>query len=64
MWHEATRSAANRTRQPTVDARAVKGLKFAAALPPELATDVVARRLADFEGAQTLLEFPVRLNFH
>jgi ATP-dependent Lhr-like helicase len=24
MWHEAARSAANRTRQPTVDARAVK----------------------------------------
>jgi hypothetical protein len=23
-----------------------------------------ARRLADFEGVQTLLEFPVRLNFH
>ncbi|WP_369203605.1 DEAD/DEAH box helicase [Streptomyces sp. PU-14G] len=47
---------------PDVDPRAVRGLKFSAALPERLAVATVAARLADFEGAATALREPVR--FH
>lgn len=45
---------------PDVDRRAVTGLKFATVLPERLATATVAARLADFEGAKTVLMEPVR----
>ncbi|MGA5130174.1 DEAD/DEAH box helicase [Streptomyces olivoreticuli] len=47
---------------PDVDHRAVRGLKFSAALPQRLAVATVATRLADFEGARAALAEPVR--FH
>ncbi|MFK0220166.1 DEAD/DEAH box helicase [Streptomyces vinaceus] len=63
MWR-AARSAAGPASTlvlPDVDQRAVHGLKFAAALPPRLATATVAARLADFDGARAALAEPVRL---
>ncbi|MEU4966790.1 DEAD/DEAH box helicase [Streptomyces smyrnaeus] len=47
---------------PDVDPRAVRGLKFSAALPERLAVATVAARLADFDGAAAALQEPVR--FH
>ncbi|SIO85594.1 DEAD/DEAH box helicase [Nocardiopsis sp. JB363] len=46
---------------PDVDPRAVRGLKFSAVLPERLAMATVAARLADFDGAATVLDEPVRL---
>ncbi|MFI9309529.1 DEAD/DEAH box helicase [Streptomyces triculaminicus] len=45
---------------PDVDHRAVRGLKFSAALPQRLAVATVATRLSDFEGARAALAEPVR----
>nr|WP_226962391.1 hypothetical protein [Streptomyces sp. C8S0] len=45
---------------PDVDRRAVRGLKFSAALPERLAVATVAARLADFVGARAVLREPVR----
>ncbi|MFE2759025.1 DEAD/DEAH box helicase [Streptomyces halstedii] len=45
---------------PDVDPRAVRGLKFSAALPEGLAVSTLAARLADFEGARAVLGTPVR----
>ncbi|MGW6057547.1 DEAD/DEAH box helicase [Streptomyces sp. NPDC055189] len=45
---------------PDIDERAVKGLKFAEALPPRLAQATLAARFADLEGARTVLGEPVR----
>jgi ATP-dependent Lhr-like helicase len=59
-WREGTAGAAEHLVLPNVDARAVKGLKFSAALPPELGAAVVAERLADLDGAELLLRRPVR----
>ncbi|MFI6287477.1 DEAD/DEAH box helicase [Streptomyces sp. NPDC051018] len=47
---------------PDIDPRAVRGLKFSAALPERLAVATLAARLADFEGATVALREPVR--FH
>jgi ATP-dependent Lhr-like helicase len=41
--------------EPSVDHHALRGLKFSAALPEALATDTVARRLGDRDGAGTVL---------
>ncbi|MGW0489000.1 DEAD/DEAH box helicase [Streptomyces olivaceus] len=45
---------------PEVDERAVRGLKFADALPPRLAELTLAARTADVAGAGTVLAEPVR----
>ncbi|MDF6020779.1 hypothetical protein [Streptomyces sp. JH34] len=45
---------------PDVDPRAVRGLKFSAALPERLAVATVAARPAGFEGARSALGAPVR----
>lgn len=45
---------------PDVDPRAVRGLKFSAALPERLAAATVAARLADFDSARAVLSEPVR----
>ncbi|MFJ4876246.1 DEAD/DEAH box helicase [Streptomyces sp. NPDC088745] len=45
---------------PDVDQRAVRGLKFSAALPPRLAVATLAVRLSDFDGAQAVLSQDVR----
>lgn len=39
-------------------AAAVEGLKFNAALPPELAVATLAARLGDLDGAQAVLDAP------
>ncbi|GAB3808695.1 hypothetical protein ACFOX0_33365 [Micromonospora zhanjiangensis] len=45
---------------PEVSDRAVRGLKFSAALSERLAVATLATRLADFEGAAAVLDLPVR----
>jgi ATP-dependent Lhr-like helicase len=62
LWRAAHDSACHGLVLPDVDRRAVRGLKFSAALPERLAVATVAARLADFEGARRTLEEPVR--FH
>ncbi|KOU48479.1 DEAD/DEAH box helicase [Streptomyces sp. WM6378] len=64
MWRMARLDADNGSVLvlPDVDRRAVHGLKFSAALPQRLAVATVAARLADFDGARTTLQGPVR--FH
>ncbi|MFF7803020.1 hypothetical protein [Streptomyces olivaceus] len=44
---------------PEADERAVRGLKFADALPPRLAEPTLAARTADVAGAGTVLAEPV-----
>lgn len=60
-WHAALSAARDaKPRQPTPDERAIRGLKFSAALPDELARTVLAARLADGPGAAAVLAEPVR----
>ncbi|MGW0837717.1 DEAD/DEAH box helicase [Streptomyces prunicolor] len=47
---------------PDVDQRAVRGLKFSAALPQRLAVATLSARLADFEGANAVLSEPTRFS--
>lgn len=49
-------AAAQPVRGPAVDESAIRGLKFSAALPPELAAMTVAERLADIDGARQVIE--------
>ncbi|MFG2905832.1 DEAD/DEAH box helicase [Kitasatospora sp. NPDC048286] len=62
MWQCARAGAGDLLVFPDVDRRAVKGLKFSAALPERLAMATVAARLADFPGASAALSEPVRLH--
>lgn len=62
MWREARSRVGERLVLPDVDRRAVRGLKFSAAIPERLAASTVAARLADFEGARAALAERVR--FH
>ncbi|MEU8651014.1 DEAD/DEAH box helicase [Streptomyces sp. NPDC048737] len=59
-WRAAVADAAAGLTLPEVDAHAVRGLKFAEALPPRLAQATLAARLADHEGARAALAEPVR----
>jgi ATP-dependent Lhr-like helicase len=45
---------------PDIDARALRGLKFNEAIPERLADLTLAARLADFDGAASVLREPVR----
>nr|WP_202420609.1 DEAD/DEAH box helicase [Actinomadura rayongensis] len=54
LWHTA-RATNEPLTLPDVDPRAVHGLKFAAVLPPRLATATLAARLADFPAATRVL---------
>jgi len=47
---------------PDVDRRAVRGLKFSAALPERLAIATLSARLADFDGARAVLAEPTRFS--
>jgi ATP-dependent Lhr-like helicase len=47
-------------RQPVPDDRALRGLKFSAALPEEVARSVLAERLADGHGSRAIMAEPVR----
>ncbi|GIF65220.1 ATP-dependent helicase [Asanoa ishikariensis] len=60
-WADARTRAENDLRLPSVDERALAGLKFAAALPPALAVATLAARLGDQEGAAAVLLEPIRL---
>ncbi|MFI1563988.1 DEAD/DEAH box helicase [Streptomyces sp. NPDC020490] len=60
MWRAAAADAGNGVTLPEVDVRAVRGLKFAEALPPRLAEATLAARLADAQGARALLAENVR----
>jgi ATP-dependent Lhr-like helicase len=62
MWKAAIASAADKLCLPAVDERALHGLKFSAALPPRLAEATLAARLADLEGAATVLKEPTRFS--
>ena len=60
-----------RSGQPTsvqyreLDAEAITALKFAAALPPELAARTLGERLADPDGAASVVQTPlVRMEVH
>jgi ATP-dependent Lhr-like helicase len=59
-WTSAVRDAAEGLCLPEPDSRALEGLKFNAALPPQLAERTLAARLADFDGAGALLNQPQR----
>jgi ATP-dependent Lhr-like helicase len=59
-WREAHADAAERLCLPDVDARAVAGLKFSAALPERLARATLAARLADLPGAEATLREAAR----
>ncbi|HEV2345498.1 MAG TPA: DEAD/DEAH box helicase [Actinocrinis sp.] len=60
-WHEALVAArASLPKLPTPDDRAIRGLKFSAALPDDLARMVLSARLADTAGASAVLAEPVR----
>ena len=54
-WKKATKEAADQLCLPSVDSRALNGLKFSAALPPRLAEATLAARLADLQGAADTL---------
>ncbi|MEW2352970.1 DEAD/DEAH box helicase [Spirillospora sp. NPDC029432] len=62
MWRAARAEAP--LVLPEVDARAVRGLKFSAALPARLAAATVAARLADLDGARKVLDEPTRFSTH
>jgi ATP-dependent Lhr-like helicase len=62
LWNAATGDATERICLPNIDERALKGLKFNAALPDRLAVATLAARLADPEGATTALTRPVRFS--
>ncbi|MFI6494568.1 DEAD/DEAH box helicase [Streptomyces sp. NPDC050564] len=59
-WRTARENVSDNLVLPDVDRRAVRGLKFSAALPERLAVATVAARLADFDSARTVLGEPVR----
>jgi len=59
-WPAVARILRDRLKLPDIDDKAVAGLKFSAALSPELAVATLATRLADFEHAAAVLAAPVR----
>ncbi|MFF2412257.1 hypothetical protein [Streptomyces sp. NPDC058092] len=62
-WKQAVADVPNQLCLPEVDQRAVKGLKFGEVLPPRLAQATLATRFACLEGAQAVLQEPVRFVF-
>ncbi|MFG3041777.1 DEAD/DEAH box helicase [Streptomyces sp. NPDC048330] len=62
-WKTARAELPDSLTQPSVDPRAVRGLKFSAALPPRLATTTLAERLADFDSALATARETVRLEW-
>ncbi|WP_116247799.1 DEAD/DEAH box helicase [Nocardiopsis sp. FIRDI 009] len=59
-WAEAKQAARESVTLPTVATRALDGLKFSAALPRHLAERTLSARLADVDGARTLLKESTR----
>ncbi|MEV6543498.1 DEAD/DEAH box helicase [Streptomyces sp. NPDC051665] len=62
-WRAACANVGENLVLPDVDRRAVRGLKFSAALPERLAVATVAARLADFENAGLVLGEPTRFQY-
>ncbi|MET8126481.1 DEAD/DEAH box helicase [Streptomyces sp. NPDC005231] len=62
-WKTARAELPDSLTLPTVDPRAVRGLKFSAALPPRLANTTLAERLADFGSALAAARETVRLEW-
>ncbi|MBC3986007.1 DEAD/DEAH box helicase [Streptomyces sp. AC536] len=62
-WKAARAELPDSLTLPTVDSRAVRGLKFSVALPPRIATATLAERLADFDGALAAAQEPVRVEW-
>ncbi|MEI5524429.1 DEAD/DEAH box helicase [Streptomyces brasiliscabiei] len=62
-WRVARENVGENLVLPDVDRRAVRGLKFAAALPERLAMATVAARLADFESARLVLGESARFQY-
>ncbi|MEU3618433.1 DEAD/DEAH box helicase [Streptomyces sp. NPDC006872] len=62
-WRAARDNVGENLVLPDVDRRAVRGLKFSAALPERLAVATVAARLADFESASSVLGEPTRFQY-
>ncbi|AXE80185.1 DEAD/DEAH box helicase [Streptomyces atratus] len=54
-WRQAKTDAEERLCLPSVDPRALNGMKFSAALPSHLAEATLAARMADLEGAAASL---------
>lgn len=59
-WSSGTAGAVDRLCLPVIDDRALDGLKFSDALPRRLAVATLAARLADLDGAATVLAEPTR----
>ncbi|CCK30502.1 ATP-dependent helicase [Streptomyces davaonensis JCM 4913] len=62
-WRAARDNVGENLVLPDVDRRAVRGLKFSAAVPERLAVATVAARLADFESARLVLGEPARFEY-
>ena len=62
-WKTARAELPDSLTLPTVDPRAVRGLKFSVALPARIATSTLAARLADFDGALATAREPVRVEW-
>lgn len=59
-WKQAKSDAAEQLCLPSVDPRALHGLKFSVALPQRLAEATLAARVADLGGAAEAVREPVR----
>jgi ATP-dependent Lhr-like helicase len=59
-WKQAVADASNQLCLPEIDEKAAKGLKFAEALPPRLATATLALRFSDLGVAEAVLAEPTR----
>lgn len=57
-WKAGTADAVERICLPHIDEKALAGLKFSVALPERLATATLAARIADLDGAATVLAEP------
>ncbi|MFJ5658225.1 DEAD/DEAH box helicase [Streptomyces microflavus] len=62
-WKAARAELPDSLTLPTVDPRAVRGLKFSVALSPRIATATLAERLADFDGALAAAQEAVRVEW-
>ncbi|WP_406430718.1 hypothetical protein [Streptomyces sp. NBC_01589] len=60
LWKQAVADASENLSLPEIDAQALKGLKFAEALPPRLAEATLALRFSDVNGALAALAEPMR----
>jgi ATP-dependent Lhr-like helicase len=59
-WKQVVADASSRLCLPEIDEKAARGLKFAEALPPRLATATLALRFSDLRGAEAVLAEPTR----